>query len=453
MKKLNILLLLSAGALLASCGQRVLSSSSAPEPSTPAASSQQPQASSEASQPASTSEASEPAASSEASQPAATSEQSSEASQPSASSEASQPASSEASQPAASSEASQPAESSQILPGKVYTLSIGGNPYTLTDVSASKDPLDPDPWIAQFKATGISAEAGDAVVFTCNATPIQPGAAVGDNNVLFDEQSHGLTVITTGSDLELYLKEYEDGGYAVWLTGYKAPATSSADSSGSASSQSSASSQEAEVYALKIGQTNYAFVETQKGQGDTWEKQLKASGITAAAGDEIVITLNGSPISSGASGTSNNAVIDAETSKMTVAKAGSNLEFYLKVYTDGYDVWMTGNEAEPSTLNTVYFSNNKNWQAVYIYAFGGTGASMTWPGVAMTFSHQNPEHEDVYVFEGLAGYSTIIFSNGDGDQTIDIPLSNLGENNGVYISGEKVNNKYPVGFWKYTPQA
>ena len=230
-----------------------------------------------------------------------------------------------------------------------------------------------------------------------------------------------------------------------------APEPSSEPSSEPAPEPSSSSAEPSISYALTVGGTPYAFVDdtASKGQGDTWLAQYKASGISAAAGDAILITNDGAAISPGASGDANNA--HAGEGGLTVVKAGTGLDLYLKVYTDGYDIWLTGNEPEPSELNTVYFTSNKGWATVNIYAYGGTGASMSWPGETMTYSHINEYGQNVFTYTGLAGYTTVIFSCGN-DQTVDIPLASFGENNGVYL-GEKDGNKYTVGFWNYVPAA
>lgn len=74
-----------------------------------------------------------------------------------------------------------------------------------------------------------------------------------------------------------------------------------------------------------------------------------------------------------------------------------------------------------SFASKVYFLNTADWTTVNIYCWGGSGASMTWPGVAMTSEDRQIEGHDLYSFEG--DYAKCIFNNkvdGTGVQTGDL---------------------------------
>ena len=106
------------------------------------------------------------------------------------------------------------------------------------------------------------------------------------------------------------------------------------------------------------------------------------------------------------------------------------------------------NPPTPPTDNiTLYFSNNYNWSDVYAYAWGGSAESTTWPGTKMTYVTTNQYNESVYSITVPEDITGIIFSNGNGTQTVDIK-SGLKNNTGFYISGNS-GNKLSVGTYTY----
>ena len=96
---------------------------------------------------------------------------------------------------------------------------------------------------------------------------------------------------------------------------------------------------------------------------------------------------------------------------------------------------------------TVYFSNNYNWNSVYSYTWKDNVGTTSWPGTQMTYVKQNEYNEAVYKIEIPADIDGLIFSDGNGNQTIDI-TSNLNDGTGFYISGSS-NGKYTVGCYEY----
>ena len=65
----------------------------------------------------------------------------------------------------------------------------------------------------------------------------------------------------------------------------------------------------------------------------------------------------------------------------------------------------------------------------------------------MTYVRQNEYNEAIYKIEIPADIDGLIFSDGNGNQTIDI-TSNLNDGTGFYISGSS-NGKYTVGSYEY----
>ena len=84
---------------------------------------------------------------------------------------------------------------------------------------------------------------------------------------------------------------------------------------------------------------------------------------------------------------------------------------------------------------TIYFSNNKKWSTVYAYTWGTSGNFAAWPGTKMTKAGTNSQGEDIYkITVDYQKYQNIIFTNGSGAQTIDIPIV-AKDGMGYYITG------------------
>ncbi len=94
---------------------------------------------------------------------------------------------------------------------------------------------------------------------------------------------------------------------------------------------------------------------------------------------------------------------------------------------------------------TVYFANNNNWSKVYAYTWGGSKKTAAWPGDAMTYVDTNQYNQAVYKITISADIKGIIFTNGTGNQTVDI--TKVADGMGFYLSegGSKCN----VGTYTY----
>lgn len=94
----------------------------------------------------------------------------------------------------------------------------------------------------------------------------------------------------------------------------------------------------------------------------------------------------------------------------------------------------------------VYFTNNDNWDNVYAYTWGGS-KKVNWPGEAMTFVKKNEYNQDVYKITVSKDITGLIFTNGNGQQTVDIK-SGFENGLGYYISGNS-GNKATVGTYTF----
>lgn len=105
-----------------------------------------------------------------------------------------------------------------------------------------------------------------------------------------------------------------------------------------------------------------------------------------------------------------------------------------------------GNYVPPVSEDlTVYFVNSQNWTTVNAYVWGDAGEKTGWPGEKMTLVGTY-EGKDVYSYTFANSYVNIIFNNGS-EQTVDIALSTLGNNNAFKLSSK--SDKWSVTTWLY----
>lgn len=107
---------------------------------------------------------------------------------------------------------------------------------------------------------------------------------------------------------------------------------------------------------------------------------------------------------------------------------------------------------DASSVTTFYFSNNKGWENVYVYAWNDSEA-MNWPGNQLFNPIKNKEGEDVYVVHLPAKYDHLIMNCGsDEGKTSDINLAYVTfdeDHNNMYPSSEL--NPYNVSYARFEP--
>ena len=102
----------------------------------------------------------------------------------------------------------------------------------------------------------------------------------------------------------------------------------------------------------------------------------------------------------------------------------------------------------------VAFTNNYDWENVYIYAYGtnNDGLMGNWPGRRLTISEDNGLGHRNYYTEVPKNTYGIVFNNGSNEkQTVDIAFS--GNTTGWWVDGIESNGKYTVQEWNYQPDA
>ena len=105
---------------------------------------------------------------------------------------------------------------------------------------------------------------------------------------------------------------------------------------------------------------------------------------------------------------------------------------------------------DSTNVKTLYFSNNKGWENVYLYTWNTDNEhNAEWPGVKLENPVKNKEHEDVYVIHmDMSRWNWMIVNNGENQQTEDIDLSreefsNVANNN-IYPNSS--SSPYEIAF-------
>ena len=109
---------------------------------------------------------------------------------------------------------------------------------------------------------------------------------------------------------------------------------------------------------------------------------------------------------------------------------------------------------------TIYFTNSKGWEGVYIYGFYGvegeeaTGEPLgAYPGTEMTYVDTNSMGQDIYSAEVPADIDYIKFADGtkSNNRTNNIPKDKIADNAGFYISDLISGTKWDYGTYTYEP--
>lgn len=99
---------------------------------------------------------------------------------------------------------------------------------------------------------------------------------------------------------------------------------------------------------------------------------------------------------------------------------------------------------------TIYFTNNKGWDAVYAYIWedGGEGS---WPGEELYSIATNDYGQNIYEVT-LSSTANVIFNDGnDTGQTTDIRVGDLFENAIYCLDEMDESGHYLYGEWTYNP--
>ena len=103
-------------------------------------------------------------------------------------------------------------------------------------------------------------------------------------------------------------------------------------------------------------------------------------------------------------------------------------------------------QPDPDTKN-YQFTNKYNWGTVYCYAWDSEETYLigAWPGTPMTDAGTNDYGEKICTVDIPTNAAYVIFSDGSGTQTVDIPFEVNA--NGWYLTGTWTNGKADAASW------
>lgn len=95
---------------------------------------------------------------------------------------------------------------------------------------------------------------------------------------------------------------------------------------------------------------------------------------------------------------------------------------------------------------TIEFTDNQGWGKVFAYFWSDSQTDIggTWPGQQMGNGYDNGFGQTNYSISIPAGAMYVIFSNGNGDQTVDLTLSGV---TGYYTDGTRTDGKLNAYSW------
>ncbi|MGN0558742.1 MAG: type I pullulanase [Acutalibacteraceae bacterium] len=97
----------------------------------------------------------------------------------------------------------------------------------------------------------------------------------------------------------------------------------------------------------------------------------------------------------------------------------------------------------------IRFTNSQGWGTVYAYFFNSEDfVGAVWPGEQMTYYEDNPFGQQNYEILIPEGAESVVFSDGNGTQTVDLPLAGV---IGYYLDGTQDYGKFNGIPWD--PQA
>ncbi len=128
--------------------------------------------------------------------------------------------------------------------------------------------------------------------------------------------------------------------------------------------------------------------------------------------------------------------------------------------TDATDATEATTVAEDDGMVTIYFTNNKDWAGVYMYAFYGVVGGETtgkplgdYPGTAMTYVRDNSQGQPIYKIDVPADVDYIKFCDGTGDspnhRTDNIPNDRFDDGMGFYLLDKGDAKYWPYETYEY----
>lgn len=133
--------------------------------------------------------------------------------------------------------------------------------------------------------------------------------------------------------------------------------------------------------------------------------------------------------------------------RMTEGKLGGVEYSYFNVNgrTESDQTFTVSKKTGATGTRYVYFTNNNTWNSVKAYFYNSSGTVGTaWSGTAMDKIGSNNFNQDIYKIAIPSGATSVIFNDGNNQQTVDISLENT--NGSYYINGQQDGN-WKVSEW------
>ena len=299
-----------------------------------------------------------------------------------------------------------------------YYVNVGSTKVDLNKIGT--DETDGPNTVGKYKGS-ITVSGGETLEFHGNDQIIRPGADEGKNNVNGSWED-GYTV-RNAADADIYLKEYEDGGYSFWITGYDDGTPVVTNS-----------------YYVKIGTGSKVELvdnpDAKPVQGKTGEYMAHFDSVTKD--QEVVFYENDNPFTSniGPDSGKNNVVKTAEFS-FAIHNDAEDVTVYFETWEGGYSFWITGYE-QPAGLYTYECTNVPTWVhndgcVVFAWVWNEPGTLNAW--VPCTLDGSTISFE---VDEELKGFvlARCVKDTTEPDWTIHDPSNQPGR---VYNQTENVN--------------
>ena len=147
---------------------------------------------------------------------------------------------------------------------------------------------------------------------------------------------------------------------------------------------------------------------------------------------------------SGADKVGNISITNGTITVTGVAVGDARIRVYI-AETDAED-FINVHVLDNAGVKQLFFSNNKGWENVYLYAWNDNSNKHEWPGEKLENVLKNSLGEDVYSFYiSFSQWKNIILNNGEGQQTIDISLAWEGFNTCNNIYPDSDSSPYEIG--------
>ena len=137
------------------------------------------------------------------------------------------------------------------------------------------------------------------------------------------------------------------------------------------------------------------------------------------------------------------------TSNGTISIKGDAVgDATIRVYIEGTEAedYLHVHVLDNTGVKQLFFSNNKGWDNVYLYAWNDNSNKHEWPGEKLETVLKNSLGEDVYSFYiSFSQWKNIIINNGEDQQTVDISLAWEGFNTYNNIYPDSDSSPFEIG--------